>query len=142
MPLPTTYNYYSHASGIGSVGQYQMSGRPFMTGSNITGSGTNNGEVCITFPTVTKALTIINRSTGSCIYVHFDSRANADIIKNHHYMSLPNMDDSYGFDIRCTRVYTSMSSSAENGTFELHAELTGIDATDMHALTGSGINSL
>lgn len=131
---------YNYSSGIGSVGAYLMAGRPFLTGSNITGSGTNNGEVYIAFPTVTRSLTVVNRADAT-IYVHFDSRANTNVIDNHHYMSLPNRDDAYGFDIRCKGVYMSMSSSAESGSFECHAELTGIIDTEMHLLSGSGINS-
>ena len=133
----STYNY---KSGLGSVGQYQISCRPFLTGGNIYGTLTNNGEVKISFPNVTKSVTVINRSSEP-ILVHFDTRTNSNVYNNHHYMELPNLDDSYGFDIRTTFIYISNLNASGTGSFDLHAELTSIDAEEMHILSGSGINS-
>ena len=131
---------YNYSAGVSSVGQYQMSGRPFMTGGQVIGTGPNNGEVMVDFPNVTKSLTVVNRG-DTTLMVHFDTRANANVITNHHYMSLPNQDDSYGFDIRSTRVYISQLESSGVGLYELHAELTSIDSFEMHSLSGSGINN-
>jgi len=131
---------HNYRTGINNVGSYQVSGRPFLTGSNITGSGTNNGEVKISFPSITKSFTVINRGATSLI-IHFDTRANTDVITNHHYLTLSGTDDSFGFDVKCKEVYLSSYLPSGIGSFELHGELTGIDQSEMHAMSGSGINT-
>jgi hypothetical protein len=136
-----SYRSYGSAPGIGSVGQYQMSGRVWITGSTYMATSSNgvaNAEQTITFPAVAKSFVVINRSAAS-IYVHFASRATASVITGHHYVSLPNQDDEFRFDVRTKKVYISLASSPNTGSFELLAELTGID--EMHALTGSGIDT-
>jgi len=138
--LPNIGTMHVYRPGLNNVGSYMVSGRPYLTGSALSGSYPNNGEVMIEFPSVTKSFTIINRSGNTCL-IHFDSRANTDVITYHHYMSLPNQHDSYGFDVKCRKIYVSMLNSADTGEFELHAELTGIEKEEMHPLTGSGINS-
>lgn len=131
-------NYYK--SGVSSVGQYQMSGRPYITGSNLTGSGTNNGEVKIRFPYLPKSFNVINKTTSS-LFVHFDTRTNTNVVTYGHYITLPSENDSYTFDVRTPSVYISMSASVGLGRFELFGELTGIDANEHRELSGSGINN-
>ena len=135
-----SFTVHNWKPGLNSAGSYMVSGRPYLTGSNIDGSDPNNGEICLEFPSVTKSFTVVNR-TSENLLIHFDSRANSDVIDQHHYMTLPNQDDSYGFDIKCRKVYISMESTGSVGEFELHAELTGIAKEDMHDLSGSGINT-
>ena len=137
---------YLPKAGLGSVGSYQMSGRPWLTGSQLSGAsgaldGNSYGEHQIKFPSITKSFTVINRSTNP-IFIHFESRLINELITgSHHYVELPNKHDSFGFDVRCKEVYISLSSSAwVKADYELFAELTGIERTEMHPLSGSGIN--
>ena len=75
--------------GLGSVGQYQSAGMPYITGSSIL----NNGmEHVIDFPTVTRSITVINRPSGSGeapdIRVHFAATGSGHVVKNDHYILL------------------------------------------------------
>ena len=54
--------------GINNVGSYQVAGRPFC----MTGSVTEEDE--ITFPQVTKQITVMNRGSND-IYVYFSASA-------------------------------------------------------------------
>ena len=50
---------HNYRSGLGSVGQYQMSGRPYVTGSStLKGDDTDQ----IRFPNITKSITVINNN--------------------------------------------------------------------------------
>jgi len=134
--------HHTYKPGLNSVGSYQVSGRPWLTGSAIlSGALDGNGEKHIVFPSVTKSFTVINRGANA-IRIHFDSHTNPNVYSQRHYISLPNQDDSFGFDVKCKEVYITLAdSTASPSDFEIHAELTGISPQDMHALTGSGINS-
>lgn len=129
-----------HGSGIGNVGAYLLAPRPYITGSTVPGGDTNNGEREIKFPYVTRNVLVINKTENNLL-LHFNSRANTDVITQKHYITLGNTDDAMNFPVRCTKVYISSESSAVTGSFELFAELTSIDEKEMHELTGSGINS-
>lgn len=133
---------HRYRSGVSNAASYQVSGKPFLTGSDLNGSGANDGELEINFPTVTKSFTVVNRGANP-IQVHFDTKANPNVAAQRHVMTLPQQHDSFGFDIRTTRVYISMSGSSGTSVFELHAELTGIPREDMDPdiwISGSGIN--
>lgn len=126
--------------GYGNVGSYQISGIPYLTGSDVNGTGTNNGEVKVSFPYVARSITVVN--TGSIpIWVHFDSRANTDVITYKHYAVLTNSGDAWAFNVRVKEIYVSAATATNGGGFSLGAELTPIPSRDVPVMTGSGINS-
>lgn len=130
--------------GLGNTNTYLVAGNPWLTGSGITGSAANNGEVYVDFPRVPRSFTIINTSSGSSaggneIIVHLASRTDPNVITYRHFITL-GRQSSYGFDIRCKRVYLS-SKAGDVCEWEMHAELTGIRADEMFNVTGSGIDS-
>jgi hypothetical protein len=129
------------APGLGSVGQYQMSGQPFLTGAAMIGANPLNGQVVVNFPYVTKSFTVINRGDKP-ILVHFYNRSNTDTITYKHYFTLPTLDDAYSFSVRSKQVYVSMENVADNGSFQIHAELTSITSREMGIYSGSGVNSI
>ena len=69
--------------GIGGVGEYQASGRPWVktvtvpAGAVFSNAKANEEvtEIRLDFPAVTRKLTIRNRSTVAPVYVHFASLA-------------------------------------------------------------------
>ena len=161
--VPSTYR---QASGLGHAPAYQVSGRPWMTGSTIAPSGTFTVE----FPSVTKNFTVVNTRhdagdtvtgteyTGSlAIYfgptpdVTWDG-TNIDQITKNHYVFLDEPNDAYTFETKCTKVHvtclgygnysagTPSQTSGVHGSVRIIAELTGIDDENMYALTGSGID--
>ena len=122
---PDTTNYYKGvpAPGLGSVGQYQASGTPFMTGGTITGGA----ETFVGFPMVTKSITIINKDAASDdIRVHFASTALAGnpVIANKNFVTLDSKNSSITINVKAAGIYLSAPGSAAD--FELVAELTSI----------------
>ncbi len=130
--------------GLRSVGAYQVSGIPYLTGSTINASTTYNtsqaGELKLAFPTVTQSIMFANTSTGtSTIRIHFVSSHSSTgwTLTKHHYWSLK-AGESITMNVKSKEVYLSAGSGTSN-EFELIADLTNIPTGSMFALTGSGI---
>ena len=124
-----------HTVGLRNVGSYQVSGTPYVTGSNTALAA----ETKIEFPFVTKSF-VINQTAGSSavIRIHFVPVATAgDVINNRHYVQIKN-GQSFEFQVKCKEVY--LTPSGNGAQFQLVAELTNIPTARMHPLTGSGIS--
>ena len=126
----------SYQSGLGSVGQYQASARPFLSSSiEILASGTP--VVKVEFPTVTKFITIKNTgpaaSDAASLRVGFSELG----IAGTNYFILEN-DESYSADWRVSAVYLRVDSGATNATASVIAGETGISSIELrHNWTGS-----
>jgi hypothetical protein len=149
--------YYPKSSGLGNSAAYQVAGKPFLTGSTIDAEGTVGGvlarkEYVVEFPTVTKRIVVNNVSPSTDIILYFSPKAAAPAtVAGNHVALIPCHTGSLDLDIKCTKLYITagaagtFSNPADNtgylvGGFQVRAELTGIPATEMYALTGSGIN--
>ena len=124
--------YSPRASGLGNSAAYQVAGRPYLTGSTLATDAIGT----VTFPTVTRAFTVVN--TGSAnIRIYFDDPSSSPAVDTglHRFTLTPN--SSVTMNVKCKEVYIK---AVGNTGFELAAELTGIPATEMYELTGSGIN--
>jgi hypothetical protein len=113
--------------GISNVGSYQVAGRPFC----MTGSVTKEDE--ITFPQVTKQITVMNRDSSNDIYVYFSASA-PDANK---FKIAQGVGNQFTFNVKCNKIYLSSSATP---TYSLYASLTHIHKDRMFALTGSGIS--
>ena len=130
-----------YTAGLRSVGSYQVSGYPFVTGSN--GAMADGTQAKVSFPNITKSVTIINsgssgwRTTGS-----FHSRARLPhpltAEPAHHYNTLADVGDS-NLNVKCKEIYVT---SVGTQGFELFAELTFINTGSMMVLTGSYLTSI
>ena len=121
--------------GIGHVGSFQVSGYPYVTGSTNLDDGV---EQKIEFPRVVKSITVINRAAPE-IRVHFNSKSSGNVYTGGHYISLPVSGDAVTFNIKCKEIYVSNASGVNSGSYELFAEVTSIDSSEMPVLTGSGL---
>ena len=119
--------------GIAHVGSYQVSGRPWITGSSDID---NNVQHQHKFPAVTKSVTVINK-TAVDLRVHFNDKADPGVFAGAHYITLTDAKDSHTFNVRCKEIF--VTSQGNNGAYEIVAELTSISADDMFPLTGSGL---
>src|SRR3990167_151332 len=130
---------FDHLPGLWNTNSYLSAGFPYITGSQMLSGtfGTNNGEVIVSFPQVTKTFTVINRSNAD-IRIHFNSMISGNVIPGRHYITLTEDRDSLTCNIRCRQVFITMASSS-NAEFELIAELTNINQNQMIALTGTGL---
>lgn len=121
--------------GIGSVGAYQISGVPYITGSTLAGGAENE----ISLPALAKALTVYNTGGSNSLRIHFDTDDNADVLGNKHFIEVPGATtgglNRLRLEVRCSKVYIS---SASGTSYQLLAELTPI--SDAISLSGSGIN--
>jgi hypothetical protein len=156
---------YRPKSGLGHAPAFQVSGRPWITRSQLAPSGT----LTISFPSVTKNFTIVNTPhhqgeannsthTGS-LAIYFGptpavtwNGSNIPQIYQNHYVMLDSPDDAYTFETKAAVVHITclgfgnFSSNVPaqqtgcSGSFRVIAELTGIDTENMYSLTGSGID--
>jgi len=141
--------------GLRNVGSYQISGHPFVTGSDNLDTGKVHG---VFFPFVCKSFTVINTNSnsGEDIRVHFESgsatsvqvpgdagaqtiAATDDVILNFHYVTVPAGNSSVTMANRCKNVFISNGSGTNNLTYQVFAELTLINTDSMYKLTGSGV---
>ena len=155
--------YYPKSSGLGTSAAYQVAGKPYLTGSAIEGEPTTDNtwfarkEYNVTFPTVTKKVTIINYCSSSDLAVYFAPKATSpSVVTGNHFAVVRHTSGSLELNVKCTELYITPGAVAANdaitlfqpllaagtnaGAFGVSAELTGISATEMYALTGSGIS--
>jgi len=155
--------YYPKSSGLGNSAAYQVAGKPYLTGSRIEGEPTSGNtwfarkEYKVTFPTVTKKVTIFNYCSSSDIAVYFSPKATSpSVVTGNHYAVVRHTSGSLELNVKCTELYITPGAVAANdaitlfqplleagtnaGAFGVLAELTGVPAREMYALTGSGIN--
>lgn len=140
-------NIYS--SGLRNVGSYQVSGRPYLTGSYIEGlvgtvpnsiPASGDSQVLVSFPKVTKSLTVWNYSNDATakLRVTFASTGSMDNYPaNGCYYELA-QNETVTLNIKCKEVY--LSAVTAEVQWKLYASLTGINFDRMYALTGSGIS--
>ena len=127
-------NVYS--VGLNNVGSYQVSGIPYITGSEDLNP---NCEQTITFPYVARSVCVINH-TSDTIRVHFNSTgSSANVVGRLHFVELDSDEDSYTFNVKCKEIYISAPNNGSNRTYRVVAELTNIPTERMYTLTGSGL---
>ena len=145
--------YYNISPGINDVGSYQVSGIPYITGSAALATGFDK-EQMISFPAVTKQITIKNTSSGQTaanLIVSFSSAKDVgdrDTFNGKHFITLfsPANATTQGkqseitLDAKVKELFVRAEGAA--CTWELYASLTGIMVANMPALSGSGINTL
>ena len=126
--------------GIGSVGQYQMSGVPYVRTATIGSDNTSNHGLEVSLPTVSRKICIKdNSSTGSAhddIIIHFvsDARkvrptdAGGDGTREGEYFVLK-PGEMIELDIRARRFYISHRAPSNGHTTEVSvcAVLTNIE---------------
>ena len=133
---------FKYAAGLSNVGSYQVSGFPYLTGSVLSSASfaTNNSQVKIECPKVTKSILIINAtSSNTPLRIHFNSLDEGNVEGGKHFVTLPSNRDSIKLEHKCKEIYISLETAAADGAFELVADLTGIGSNEMIALTGSGL---
>lgn len=145
--------FEQYTPGLGSVGNYQVAGTPWLTASMIGPSGStvkglNDSTYKISFPYVTKEVTIVNLGTGEiCCHLTNDFGAFGDTGGGHAF-TIPPSGTAPGsplskttFDMKTKEIFISNKHSTV-GFFQVYASVTRIDRKRMFELTGSGINNM
>ena len=168
-------SHFKYRAGISNVGSFQVSGVPYLTGSSIA----KGVEHKITFPSVAKSTTVLNRGNGAggggpAIQVHFNSisgsagtfghlatdvahpnvntrttagsnHENGDAPQGGHFLDLGE-GESATFDVKCKEIYISndglaLGETTATAQYQLFAELTSVEISEMYNLTGSGLTT-
>ena len=126
-------NFYE--PGLHHVGSYQVSGRPYITGSETLAKNTENE---ILFPEVTSKVTVFNH-TGEVIRVHFASKDTGNTISGFHYAELDSDNSSIEMNVKCNKIYVSAPNTGTTRKYRVVAELTHIDKGRMYELNTTGV---
>ena len=124
--------------GARSTGAYMIGARPFIVGGEISGSG---GTVRVTFPFVTRAITVVNKDSASDdIQIHFSSVSGSNPTDpgwdtGLHYITLDSKNQSMTMNVRAKEIF--LTAPGNQASFELFAELTDILGSRMHTYDSS-----
>jgi len=119
-----------YETGIGHVGAYQVSGIPFITGSDLGASPSN---INIQFPSITKSITI-NVTGSDAVELAFASPVDPTVRSNKHTFVIAS-GDSLTYDVKCKEVWLIANNG--NTGFQLLAELTNISPNRMWDISSS-----
>jgi hypothetical protein len=129
--------YYK--AGIGAVGNYQVSGVPYITGSGAGGLGAGV-EDKVEFPYVAKSVMVmLNDTQNDDLRIHFNATGSGNVVNGNHYFTLSTNRDSITFNTKCKEIYISNPSATSGSGYTVVAELTTIQTSEMYTLTGSGL---
>lgn len=134
---------FQYKAGLGNVGNYQVSGIPFVSGG-ITAPTSSASPIEIVFPSVTQRIHIQNQGT---VPVKIGFSANG--VKDTNFWYLESYDNSggktsnYVLDLRVKtdRIFL-ISNSTANSNIHIAAELTGIQLNYNLAAQYSGSNGV
>lgn len=113
---------YQYKAGLQNAASYQSSGTPFVTGSDSL-----TGVMEISFPNVTKEITLSTTSNSGHFYFHSGALG---------LNKMPFSTTPVTVDVKCRKLFVSGSGGL---SFRVYASLTGIEPKQMFDLTGSGI---
>ena len=130
--------YFDYRAGLGNVGSYQASARPFMS-SSILVSG-NLEPVEISFPTVSRFVTIKNTVSQAEPNVGMRFGISSNGVAGTNYVVLHN-EESYSGDWRVSKVFLRYHSGTQINqqvSASVIAGLTNIDSNELtHNWSGS-----
>ena len=129
-------NYHVSRPGIGHMPSYLVSGTPFMTGCATLNPSTT---AKVEFPRIAREVVVTNRSAQVLRISFRDKDTKGNVHTGLHYVTLQSSGASYVFRCKTKEIYIYNENGSSAGAFELYAELTNINSTEMYELTGSGI---
>ena len=133
-PASEFRNYGS--PGARSTGAYMIGARPFIAGGEVSG-----GTVRVSFPYVTRAITVVNKDAASDdIQIHFSSVSGANPTDpgwdtGLHYFTLDSKNQALTMNVRAKEIF--LTAPGANATFEIFAELTDILGSRLHTYYSS-----
>lgn len=135
---------YKYGTGLGNVGSYQVSGKPYASSSAVpaSGAGVPAASHKFVFPTVTKEITVINNgASGKPVRVAFSTNGLEDHVKN-YILVHPAVDGvaNTTINVKATELYVMSNDGATTTTVSVYAALTGISVDRINNITPSGSN--
>ena len=133
-------NYFDYKAGLGNVGSYQASSKPYLSSSIILSA--SNDVIEIKFPNVSRFLTIKNTGPDGSneveLRVGFSANGVNGVV-HENYLTLNNQE-SFSADYRVRALYMRVdpTGGSTNATASVIAGLTAIDAGELgHNWSGS-----
>ena len=123
-----------YRNGIGNQAAYQVAAIPFITGST---SLSPAAEHKISFPAITRSITVVSKAAAD-INVDFNSNSEGNVSGGLHFVTLDTAQDSVTFNVKCKEIYVS-NPDVTTGSYQLFAEITTIQNSEMYILTGAGL---
>ena len=129
-------------SGIGNANAFLTSGTPYITGSTEM-AGQNNpasagGQHLVTLPRVAREVVVWNKGTVDLRVYFADAETGTSTFDGKHYITIEG-GASFEFRCKCTKIYIQNTHATTTAAYQLYAEITAVPASEMYALTGSGI---
>jgi len=121
-------NYTAPRPGVGSVGQYQMSSKPYAT-SSFSVAGVGSAPTEITFPNVTSWVWVENLDSNSNVRIGFSSLGTTGSAGGgtNNYVTIVNQTDPHTFRVRVKSVFL-LSEGAASTNVSIMAGLTSIES--------------
>ena len=126
-----------YTAGLNHVGSYQVSGTPYLSGSNLPAN--TSDSLKFEFPKVTKSITV-KSNHGSAIRVHFAPYTAGGCLKGAQTQANFTTISAHGsqtFDVKCKEIFISKTGGAAGSTnddVQIFAELTTIPTQRMYSL--------
>jgi hypothetical protein len=137
---------FQYKAGLNSVGNYQVSGIPYVTGVLSVPANTA-APLEIVFPSVTQRIHIHNNSTASGIKVGFSVNGVSGSTASNYWLVEPHTNSGKNNDyielrVKTDRIFLQSTGSAVTSAVFVAAELTGIELNYSLAATYSGSNGI
>lgn len=118
--------------GVNNVGNYTISGIPFVTGT-LSVNASSGAPLEITFPSVTQRIHILNADTSKTLRIGFSA---AGVSGTNHFLvqsSQTGHSNKLDLRVRTTKIYLLGNTDAITSNIYVSAELTGITGYDLAA---------
>jgi hypothetical protein len=122
---------FNYSAGLGAVGSYQVSGKPFVSGAIDVDAATALGPLKIEFPSVTRWIVLTNHDTTSDGDVKVAFSANG--FNTNNYFTVVQDKNDYTntmtarLELKCTELY--LTGACTN--CDVIAGLTGINTIEL-----------
>jgi len=131
---------YKYGTGLSNVGSYQASGKPFVETATAPASGSSATPVKISFPSVTKEITIsCGSGTGEDVRVAFSALGVKDEVGSYFIVPAAIDGGAVTLDVKATELY-AMSNGSGTRAVSVYAALTGISVDRVTNISPSGSN--
>ena len=131
---------YKYGTGLSNVGSYQASGKPFVETATAPASGSSATPVKISFPSVTKEITIsCGSDTGEDVRVAFSALGVKDEIGSYFVVPAAVDGGAVTLNVKATELY-AMSNGSGTRAVSVYAALTGISVDRVTNVSPSGSN--
>ena len=128
---------FQYKAGLQHVGSYQVSGKPFVTGSINANKPSAVGATLVSFPSVTRWVVVSNNDAEPCRIGFSKDGVSAQVAGSNFYLSVPSGSMSPRLELKLTELWISGSTDVS-----VMAGLTFIDslAINNSAISPGGTN--